>query len=169
MISILFSRIGGVIVSVLLSSAVDHGFEPRSGQTKDYKIGICCLSAKHATLRRKSKDWLAWNEDNVSEWGDMSICRLLFRWASTIKIAELGLANNHSITQFVFCLLSRINLFLLFCMGIPDYFWRWLKLFYCIMILDTFWANTEDYQTKTLIVCSAMVWAHMITMSSIEV
>ena len=32
-------RIGGVMVSVLASSAVDHGFEPRSpGQTKDYKI-----------------------------------------------------------------------------------------------------------------------------------
>ena len=39
-------------------SAVDHGFEPRLGQTKDYKIGICCFSTKHAALRRKSKDWL---------------------------------------------------------------------------------------------------------------
>jgi len=25
----------------------------------DFKIGICCFSAKHAALRRKSKDWLA--------------------------------------------------------------------------------------------------------------
>jgi hypothetical protein len=32
---------------VLPSSAVDHGFEPRSGKLKDYKIGICCFSAKH--------------------------------------------------------------------------------------------------------------------------
>ena len=39
-------------------SAVHHGFEPRSGQTRDYKIGICCFSAKHIALRRKSKDWL---------------------------------------------------------------------------------------------------------------
>jgi hypothetical protein len=31
---------------VLTSSAVDREFEPRSGQTKDYKIGICCISAK---------------------------------------------------------------------------------------------------------------------------
>ena len=30
------NRIGGVMVSVLTSSAVDRGFEPRSGQTKDY-------------------------------------------------------------------------------------------------------------------------------------
>ena len=34
------NRIGGVMVSVLASSAVDSGFEPRSGQTKNYKIGI---------------------------------------------------------------------------------------------------------------------------------
>jgi hypothetical protein len=25
----------------------------------DYKMGICCFSAKYATLRSKSKDWLA--------------------------------------------------------------------------------------------------------------
>jgi hypothetical protein len=53
------NRIGGVMVSVLTSSAVDRGFEPRSGQTKNYKIGMCCFSAKHAALRRKSKTgWL---------------------------------------------------------------------------------------------------------------
>ena len=41
-----FNHIGGVMVSVLASSAVNRGFEPGSGQTKDYKIGICCVSAK---------------------------------------------------------------------------------------------------------------------------
>jgi hypothetical protein len=61
------------MVSVLASSAVDRGFELQSGQTKDYKIGICCFSSKHTALRRKSKDWLARNQDNVSERGDMSI------------------------------------------------------------------------------------------------
>ena len=80
------NRIGGVMVSVLASSAVDLGFEPWSGQTKNYKIGICCFSAKHTVLWRKSKDWLAWNQDNVSKWGDMSTHGLLFQWASTIKI-----------------------------------------------------------------------------------
>jgi hypothetical protein len=54
-------------------------FEPRSGQTKDYKIGICGFSAKHAALRRKSKEWLARNQNNVSEWSDMSIRRMLFQ------------------------------------------------------------------------------------------
>ena len=63
---------------MLASSEVDHWFEPQSGQTKDYKIGICCFSSKHTMLRRKSKDWLARNLDNVSEWGDISIRGLLF-------------------------------------------------------------------------------------------
>ena len=67
------------MVSRFVSSAVDHGFEPRSGQTKDYKIGICCFTANHAALRRKSKDWLARNQNNVSEWGDMSTRGLLFQ------------------------------------------------------------------------------------------
>jgi hypothetical protein len=67
------------MVSVFTSSAVDRGFEPRSGQTKDYNIGICCFSAKHASLRRKRKDWLARNQDNVSEWSDMSTHGLFFQ------------------------------------------------------------------------------------------
>ena len=45
------------MVSVLASSAVYRGFEPRLGQPKDFKIGMCTFSAKHAALRRKSKDW----------------------------------------------------------------------------------------------------------------
>ena len=49
------------MVSVLASSAVDRRFVPRSGQTKGYNIGICCFSAKNATLRRKSKDCLSRN------------------------------------------------------------------------------------------------------------
>ena len=56
----------GVMVSMLASSAVDRGFESRSSQTKDYEIDICCFSTNHAALRRKSKDWLAQNQANVS-------------------------------------------------------------------------------------------------------
>jgi hypothetical protein len=67
-------RIGGIMVSVLASSAVYRGFEPRSGQIKDYEICIFWFFAKHAALSRKSKDWLARNQDNVSEWSDMSTC-----------------------------------------------------------------------------------------------
>jgi hypothetical protein len=54
-------------ISVLMVSVVDCGFELQSGQTKDCKIGMCCFPAKHATLRRKIKDWLARNQDNVSQ------------------------------------------------------------------------------------------------------
>ena len=72
-------RISGVMVSMLTSSGVDCGFETRLGQTKDYEIGICFFSTKHAALRKKSKNWLAQNQDNVSEWGDMSIRGLLFQ------------------------------------------------------------------------------------------
>ena len=67
------------MVGVLASSAVDHGLEPRLGQTKDYKIGICCFSAKHATLRKKSSDLLARNQKKVSEWRDISTRGLLFQ------------------------------------------------------------------------------------------
>jgi hypothetical protein len=70
------NRIGGVMVRVLASSVVGRGFEPRSGQTKDNKIGICCFSPKHVSLRRKR---LTQNQDNEFEWGDMSIRGLLFQ------------------------------------------------------------------------------------------
>ena len=61
------------MVTVLISSAVDRGFDPRSGQTKYYNIGICCFSDKHSALRRKNKDWLARNQDNVYEWSDKTV------------------------------------------------------------------------------------------------
>jgi hypothetical protein len=50
------------MVNVFTSKVVDCGFESRWGQAKDYEIGICCFSAKHAALRRKTKDWLAQNQ-----------------------------------------------------------------------------------------------------------
>ena len=65
--------------SIHSSFILDSCVQAKSGQTKDYKIGVCCFFDKHAFFRRKSKDWLAWNEDNVSEWSDMSTHRLLFQ------------------------------------------------------------------------------------------
>jgi hypothetical protein len=67
------------MVSVLVSIAVDRGFEPRSGQTKDYKIGICCFSAENGALGSKSKGGLARNQNNVSEQSDISTCGLLYQ------------------------------------------------------------------------------------------
>ena len=99
-------------VSVFASSAVDCGFESWSGQTKDHKISIYCFSTKHAALGKKSNDGLARNQDNVSEWGYMSINWLLFQWARTIKIL---------LSIFVYCLIIislKINLFF------PWYSWK---------------------------------------------
>jgi hypothetical protein len=74
------------MVKVLTLSAVNCELKLRSGQTEeDYKIGICCFSAKRAALRC-NKDWLARNQDNVSEWRDMSTRELLLQWPSTVKI-----------------------------------------------------------------------------------
>jgi hypothetical protein len=38
------NRIGVVMISVVASSVVDRGIEPRSGQTKNYKFGIFVAS-----------------------------------------------------------------------------------------------------------------------------
>lgn len=60
------------VSGVLASSAIYRVFESLSDQIKDYKFGMCCFSAKHETLRSKSNDWLAQNQDYVYEWIDMS-------------------------------------------------------------------------------------------------
>jgi hypothetical protein len=36
--------------------------------TRGVDICICCLAANHAALRRKSQNYLARNQDIVSEW-----------------------------------------------------------------------------------------------------
>jgi hypothetical protein len=67
----------GVMVSVLSSSVIVGRFEPRSCQTRDYKIDISCFSAKHAALRRKIR--LVGSESGYcGRVGVMSIRRLLF-------------------------------------------------------------------------------------------
>ena len=69
------NHIGCGMVYMLSLTAVDRGFD--IGQTKDYKVGICCFSARHTVFRSKSKDWLTWNQDN--EWNDMSARELIFQ------------------------------------------------------------------------------------------
>ena len=66
------NRIGGVTVMVSV-------LECRSRKTKDYKIGFCCFSAKHVALRRKIKDWLARNQNNMTERSDISTRGMLFQ------------------------------------------------------------------------------------------
>jgi hypothetical protein len=56
---------GGVMISVLVSSAVDYGCARLDQVKPKTEIGICCFSAKYIAFRSKSKDWLAWNQDNI--------------------------------------------------------------------------------------------------------
>jgi hypothetical protein len=51
----IWNHISGVMDSVFASSAVDRGFEPRSGETKDNKIGICCFSTKASSIKGKGQ------------------------------------------------------------------------------------------------------------------
>jgi len=73
------------------------------------KLVGCCFSIKHTALRRKNKDWLARNQDNMSEFGDMSICRLLFQWGSTINI-QLSVVVQYKMDVIIISL--QINLYL---------------------------------------------------------
>ena len=100
------NRIGGVMISVLASSAVDRGFGSNQRLWNWYLL----------FLRKARIISFTWNQDYVPEWGVMSIRGLLFQWASTItfiiiislkinlfslwyswKIAELALNNTHSL------------------------------------------------------------------------
>ena len=71
------------MVSMLDSIVVERGFQPRFGQTKDYKIAICCISAKHAALRSKSKT--GWLRIRMFEWSIRSTRGLLLHWVRHYK------------------------------------------------------------------------------------
>jgi hypothetical protein len=73
------NRFGGVMVCVLSSSVVDREFEPRSGQTKNYKIGMFCFSAKHAALKKRDKTGCLGIRIISPRVGGMSIRGLLFQ------------------------------------------------------------------------------------------
>jgi len=77
LLTVQLNHIGGVMVSVLATSAIDRGFGPTSGQTKRYNWIL--VFPKHASLWSKSKDWLARNHDNMSDLSDVSTLGLLFQ------------------------------------------------------------------------------------------
>ena len=71
-LNVLCSCVGGILVSVLTSSVVDH--ETNIGVVKpDNEVGICCFSAKHSVIRRKNKDLFAPNQNNVFPSGATSL------------------------------------------------------------------------------------------------
>ena len=43
-----------IVISMLSPSMIDCGYESGSGQTKDYKIGVCCFSA-HSTKEKEQR------------------------------------------------------------------------------------------------------------------
>ena len=59
-------------------------------------------------IMSKSKDWLARNQDNVSEWSNMSTHELLLLWDSIIKIQLIVLVIN--ISLIVACFHINISL-----------------------------------------------------------
>ena len=73
-LKILKDRSGDDMVSMFTSSAVDRGFQPRSGQTKAIKS---VSAASQGVLGGNSRDWMARNQDSVSEC-NMSIRRLCY-------------------------------------------------------------------------------------------
>ena len=99
------------MVSMLTLSVEVCGFQLWSGQTKDYIIGICSFSAKQR---------LAWYEDNVSEWSNMSISRLLFQWASNIKILTKHVDLVQKQTSFYKKILWKICFFYQFVLHITS-------------------------------------------------
>ena len=76
---------------MLVSSVVDRGFEPLSGQTKGYYIGICSSSANYAALRSKDKDWWARNHDNYMRRRGRESGGTSFRRGSESRGAILGM------------------------------------------------------------------------------
>ena len=60
----------------------------------------CCFSTKHASLRRKRKDWLARNQDNVPEWDDICL---------SADFVSLSVLVKYKADRIIFLL--KINLF----------------------------------------------------------
>ena len=93
---------------------LDLGFEPRLSQTRDNVSGIYWFPAKHGALRSKSKDWLSRNQYNVSGWSNISTRRLLFQWASALKI-QLSVLVSYKvdiiiIISFAFAMIKQQSL-----------------------------------------------------------
>ena len=71
------------------------------------------------SIKEKEKDWLARYQNNVFEWSDMSSRRLLFQWASAIKI-QLSVLVYYKVNLIIISL--KVNLFS------PCYSWKIAEL-----------------------------------------
>jgi hypothetical protein len=70
---------------VLLISTID-AFSLMVFFSTEMSRNVVVCTAEHAALMRKSKDWFARNQNNVSEWSDLSTHGLLFQYVSSMKI-----------------------------------------------------------------------------------
>jgi hypothetical protein len=69
-----------VMVTMLASSVVDHGFKLQSCQTKDYKIGICCMFTMWRLAHRR-------------------LCRVKNMLAMYLKYHKAGLTPTTPVTS----------------------------------------------------------------------
>jgi len=128
-------------------------FEPRSGQTKDYKIGICCFSAKNAAIRRKANIVGAICLSADYSFSKLALCKIqisvlvlyeanliinslkisLFSAWYSWNIAELALNNihMHSPTHLLFIFLYHCFAFLFVCLFVCLF----ICLFVCLILL----------------------------------
>ena len=124
---------------MLASRAVSRGFEPLSGQTRDLIFGICCVSAKHTSLRNRRKDCLARNQDNVSNRSDIYTLGHLFQ--SDSAIPGLLLQSDSSISGLFevyeyFTIFSKKNMSMFqeylmqqsLKLGSINYNFKWIKV-----------------------------------------
>jgi hypothetical protein len=79
-----------------------------------YNRHICI---KKSALRRKSKDLLARNQDNVSKLGNMYICRLFFQWAE--RVPQL---NHYKDKTLTLVLILKYDFYLIF--NLPIRSWK---------------------------------------------
>ena len=103
---------------------------------------------KHTSLRRKSKDCGAQNQDKMSRWDDMSTRGLLFQWASNITI-QLSVLVYYKADLIIISL--KNNLFS------PWYSWKSAELVlnnnHSLNEISTFLVFYEYYLTNFLFVC----------------
>jgi hypothetical protein len=88
-----------LVVSVLASSVVDHGFELRSGQTKDYKISICWVYG-HSSSRicGGAVLWCYWkSRDRKSR--DRKWC----------QSRDLKWRQSHELSRRMFCACATVG------------------------------------------------------------
>ena len=84
------------MASVLAFSVVDCGFEPSSGQDKDYRLVFVSspLRSQHIGIIANTGT-LVWNRDNVSKWSNMSTCKLAsVSWTYKNPTRHVGLVRS---------------------------------------------------------------------------